>query len=114
MANDDEGEKEQKKQAREPRPIIQGQVLLDYDQAARFLGLPSRQALADLKRRGNAPRHTQVGRRTMWSPADMIDWADQLRRATPILRPDCAPRNVLPQGRRRGRPSVRFRQAKKK
>lgn len=74
-------------------------LLLDYDNAARLLGM-SRAALRDLVYRRRGPAVVRIGRRTLFAYRDLEAWVDAQR--LPAAPPPAAD---LPK-RKRGRPSI--------
>ena len=74
-------------------------LLLDYDNAARLLGM-TRAALRDLVYRHRGPATVKLGRRTLFAYRDLEGWVDAHRMPAPP--PSAAD---LPK-RKRGRPSI--------
>lgn len=77
-------------------------LLYPYEEAAILLGLPSVQALRDLVHRGRGPVPTRIGRRVLFTPADLSAWIEA-HRAPPLASPPPEPLTSC-QRRRRGRP----------
>ncbi len=74
-------------------------LLYAYPEAAARLGLTT-QALRDLVYRGRGPAVVRLGRRTMFSAADLVAFVERHRVPPPPPANDSAPPK-----RRRGRPS---------
>lgn len=87
--------------------VAKSRLLYPYAEAAALLGLPSTQALRDLVYRGQGPVTVRVGRRVSFAAADLQAWVAAHRAPhQPIATVE------LPKAaRRRGRPSVKDRQA---
>lgn len=74
-------------------------LLLDYDNAARLLGM-TRAALRDLVYRRRGPATVKLGRRTLFAYRDLEAWVDAHRMPAP------PPAQAELPKRRRGRPSI--------
>lgn len=85
-------------------------ILYPYEEASELLGLPSVQALRDLVFKGRGPTPTRIGRRVLFTYADLENWA--LSHRSPDRAAPGGETSTIPQvARGRGRPSVRDRQA---